>query len=302
MNNTESQTPINSFTLAELIDLAGEQRQGLMRECITASSDSQMQVFRFPCRINAFIIGVGTEGETSVSFNLHEFRLKKDSMFIFTPKNILQVNSQQYFKADVIAISPDFMRRINIDIKNMMPLFLKFVENPTLALTPEESRSMRGMIAQIERETRGPETHFSFDIVSGLIAATIYKVGDIMYHYLAEHPEGQNNSHNRAEEYFKQFTHLLGEHFREERSVGFYARQLCITPKYLTTLIKRISGQSVSEWIDNYVILEAKTLLKYSTMSIQEIAYYLNFPNQSFFGSYFKRNTGMSPSQYKAQN
>lgn len=302
MNNTESQTPINSFTLAELIDLAGEQRQGLMRECITASSDSQMQVFRFPCRIDAFIIGVGTEGETSVSFNLHEFRLKKDSMFIFTPKNILQVNSQQYFKADVIAISPDFMRRINIDIKNMMPLFLKFVENPTLALTPEESRSMRGMIAQIERETRGPETHFSFDIVSGLIAATIYKVGDIMYHSLAEHPEGQNNSHNRAEEYFKQFTHLLGEHFREERSVGFYARQLCITPKYLTTLIKRISGQSVSEWIDNYVILEAKTLLKYSTMSIQEIAYYLNFPNQSFFGSYFKRNTGMSPSQYKAQN
>lgn len=302
MNNTESQTPINSFTLAELIDLAGEQRQGLMRECITASSDSQMQVFRFPCRIDAFIIGVGTEGETSVSFNLHEFRLKKDSMFIFTPKNILQVNSQQYFKADVIAISSDFMRRINIDIKNMMPLFIKFVENPTLALTPEESRSMRGMIAQIERETRGPETHFSFDIVSGLIAATIYKVGDIMYHYLAEHPEGQNNSHNRAEEYFKQFTHLLGEHFREERSVGFYARQLCITPKYLTTLIKRISGQSVSEWIDNYVILEAKTLLKYSTMSIQEIAYYLNFPNQSFFGSYFKRNTGMSPSQYKAQN
>ena len=302
MNNTESQTPINSFTLAELIDLAGEQRQGLMRECITASSDSQMQVFRFPCRIDAFIIGVGTEGETSVSFNLHEFKLKKDSIFIFTPKNVLQVNSQQYFKADVIAISPDFMRRINIDIKNMMPLFLKFVENPALTLTPEESRSMRGMIAQIERETRGPETHFSFDIVSGLIAATIYKVGDIMYHYLAEHPEGQNNSHNRAEEYFKQFTHLLGEHFREERSVGFYARQLCITPKYLTTLIKRISGQSVSEWIDNYVIIEAKTLLKYSTMSIQEIAYYLNFPNQSFFGSYFKRNTGMSPSQYKAQN
>ena len=301
MNNTESQTPINSFTLAELIDLAGEQRQGLMRECITASSDSQMQVFRFPCRIDAFIIGVGTEGETSVSFNLHEFKLKKDSIFIFTPKNVLQVNSQQYFKADVIAISPDFMRRINIDIKNMMPLFLKFVENPALTLTPEESRSMRGMIAQIERETRGPETHFSFDIVSGLIAATIYKVGDIMYHYLAEHPEGQNNSHNRAEEYFKQFTHLLGEHFREERSVGFYARQLCITPKYLTTLIKRISGKSVSEWIDNYVILEAKTLLKYSNMSVQEIAYYLNFPNQSFFGSYFKRNTGMSPSQYKAK-
>ena len=302
MNNTESQTPINSFTLAELIDLAGEQRQGLMRECITASSDSQMQVFRFPCRIDAFIIGVGTEGETSVSFNLHEFRLKKDSMFIFTPKNILQVNSQQYFKADVIAISPDFMRRINIDTKRMMPLFLQFGSLPCMELTHAESQSLRSFISMVEQELKGSETDFSSEIIGGLIAATIYKVGDILTHYLTEHPEVDSPIHNRAEEYFRQFTELLGEHYKHERSVGFYARQLCITPKYLTTLIKRISGQSVSEWIDNYVILEAKTLLKYSTMSIQEIAYYLNFPNQSFFGSYFKRNTGMSPSQYKAQN
>ena len=81
--------------------------------------------------------------------------------------------------------------------------------------------------------------------------------------------------------------------------MGFYARQLCITPKYLTTLIKRISGLSVSEWIDNYVIIEAKTLLKYSTMSIQEIAYCLNFPNQSFFGKYFRSHTGMTPSAYR---
>ncbi|MFQ7503901.1 MAG: helix-turn-helix domain-containing protein, partial [Alistipes finegoldii] len=137
-----------------------------------------------------------------------------------------------------------------------------------------------------------------YDIINGLIAATIYKVGDVLYNYLSEHPEVQNPIHNRAEEYFKQFTHLLGEHYRTERSVGFYARQLCITPKYLTTLIKRISGLSVSEWIDNYVIIEAKTLLK--IIEIQEIAYYLN-PNQSFFGSYQAQH-GMSPSQYKAQN
>lgn len=302
MNRKNTETPINSFTLAELLDMAGDKRQGLMRECITASSESQMEIFRFPCRINAFIIGVGIEGETSVSLNLHEHRLKKDSMFIFTPKNILQVNSDEYFKADVIAVSTDFMRRINIDTKNMIPLFLQFAAKPSLTISSEESRSLRGFISQVERETRGPETHFSFDIVSGLIAATVYKIGDIMYNYLSEHPEMRNPSHNRAEEYFKQFTQLLGDHYRNERSVGFYARQLCITPKYLTTLIKRISGQSVSEWIDNYVILEAKTLLKFSDMSIQEIAYYLNFPNQSFFGSYFKRNTGMSPSQYKAQN
>ena len=302
MNQTNSEIPISSFTLNELITMAGgEKRPGIMGECIAANSASEMEIFRFPSRLNALIIGVGTEGETSLTSNLQEFRLKKDSLFIFSPKHILQVQSNNRFKAHLIVIAPDFLKRINIDTKRMMPLFLQFGSLPCMELTHAESQSLRSFISMVEQELKGSETDFSSEIIGGLIAATIYKVGDILTHYLTEHPEVDSPIHNRAEEYFRQFTELLGEHYKHERSVGFYARQLCITPKYLTTLIKRISGKSVSEWIDNYVILEAKTLLKYSNMSVQEIAYYLNFPNQSFFGSYFKRNAGMSPSQYKAK-
>lgn len=302
MNQTNSEMPISSFTLNELITMAGgEKRPGIMGECIAANSASEMEIFRFPSRLNALIIGVGTEGETSLTSNLQEFRLKKDSLFIFSPKHILQVQSNNRFKAHLIVIAPDFLKRINIATKRMMPLFLQFGSLPCMELTHAESQSLRSFISMVEQELKGSETDFSSEIIGGLIAATIYKVGDILTHYLTEHPEVDSPIHNRAEEYFRQFTELLGEHYKHERSVGFYARQLCITPKYLTTLIKRISGKSVSEWIDNYVILEAKTLLKYSNMSVQEIAYYLNFPNQSFFGSYFKRNAGMSPSQYKAK-
>lgn len=302
MNQTNSEMPISSFTLNELITMAGgEKRPGIMGECIAANSASEMEIFRFPSRLNALIIGVGTEGETSLTSNLQEFRLKKDSLFIFSPKHILQVQSNNRFKAHLIVIAPDFLKRINIDTKRMMPLFLQFDSLTCMELTQAESQSLRSFISMVEQELKGSETDFSSEIIGGLIAATIYKVGDILTHYLTEHPEVDSPIHNRAEEYFRQFTELLGEHYKHERSVGFYARQLCITPKYLTTLIKRISGKSVSEWIDNYVILEAKTLLKYSNMSVQEIAYYLNFPNQSFFGSYFKRNAGMSPSQYKAK-
>ncbi len=302
MNQTNSEMPISSFTLNELITMAGgEKRPGIMGECIAANSASEMEIFRFPSRLNALIIGVGTEGETSLTSNLQEFRLKKDSLFIFSPKHILQVQSNNRFKAHLIVIAPDFLKRINIDTKRMMPLFLQFGSLPCMELTHAESQSLRSFISMVEQELKGSETDFSSEIIGGLIAATIYKVGDILTHYLTEHPEVDSPIHNRAEEYFRQFTELLGEHYKHERSVGFYARQLCITPKYLTTLIKRISGKSVSEWIDNYVILEAKTLLKYSNMSVQEIAFYLNFPNQSFFGSYFKRNAGMSPSQYKAK-
>ena len=303
MNQTNSEMPISSFTLNELITMAGgEKRPGIMGECIAANSASEMEIFRFPSRLNALIIGVGTEGETSLTSNLQEFRLKKDSLFIFSPKHILQVQSNNRFKAHLIVIAPDFLKRINIDTKRMMPLFLQFGSLPCMELTHAESQSLRSFISMVEQELKGSETDFSSEIIGGLIAATIYKVGDILTHYLTEHPEVDSPIHNRAEEYFRQFTELLGEHYKHERSVGFYARQLCITPKYLTTLIKRISGKSVSEWIDNYVILEAKTLLKYSNMSVQEISYQLNFPNQSFFGCYFKRLTGMSPSQYKAQN
>ena len=302
MNQTNSEMPISSFTLNELITMAGgEKRPGIMGECIAANSASEMEIFRFPSRLNALIIGVGTEGETSLTSNLQEFRLKMDSLFIFSPKHILQVQSNNRFKAHLIVIAPDFLKRINIDTKRMMPLFLQLGSLPCMELTHAESQSLRSFISMVEQELKGSETDFSSEIIGGLIAATIYKVGDILTHYLTEHPEVDSPIHNRAEEYFRQFTELLGEHYKHERSVGFYARQLCITPKYLTTLIKRISGKSVSEWIDNYVILEAKTLLKYSNMSVQEIAYYLNFPNQSFFGSYFKRNAGMSPSQYKAK-
>ena len=302
MNQTNSEMPISSFTLNELITMAGgEKRPGIMGECIAANSASEMEIFRFPSRLNALIIGVGTEGETSLTSNLQEFRLKKDSLFIFSPKHILQVQSNNRFKAHLIVIAPDFLKRINIDTKRMMPLFLQFGSLPCMELTHAESQSLRSFISMVEQELKGSETDFSSEIIGGLIAATIYKVGDILTHYLTEHPEVDSPIHNRAEEYFRQFTELLGEHYKHERSVGFYARQLCITPKYLTTLIKRISGKSVSEWIDNYVILEAKTLLKYSNMSVQEIAYDRKFPTPSFVGSYFKRNAGMSPSQYKAK-
>ena len=70
--------------------------------------------------------------------------------------------------------------------------------------------------------------------------------------------------------------------------------------KIFSSVIKRVSGKTAGKWIDDYVILEAKTLLRYSPMSIQEVAFYLNFANASFFGKYFKHHTGMSPSEYKA--
>ena len=84
-----------------------------------------------------------------------------------------------------------------------------------------------------------------------------------------------------------------------ERNVKYYADILCISPKYLSTVIHRVSGKYATEWIDNYVILESKALLRGCGMSVKEVCHKLNFPNQSFFAKYFKHHTGLTPREYK---
>ena len=88
-------------------------------------------------------------------------------------------------------------------------------------------------------------------------------------------------------------------HFEKERSVSFYANQLNITPKYLSEAVKEIMGKTAGELIDEAVIMQAKVLLKTPDLNIGQVATVLNFPDQSFFGKFFKKHVGLSPNQYR---
>ena len=79
----------------------------------------------------------------------------------------------------------------------------------------------------------------------------------------------------------------------------WYSNEMCLTPKHLSEVVKNVSGRTAGQWITTFVLVETKTLLKNSTLSIKEIAQEMNFPNQSFLGKYFKNVTGMSPSDYR---
>ena len=111
--------------------------------------------------------------------------------------------------------------------------------------------------------------------------------------------ENSENPSNRTKVIFDKFMRLVMENYFEHRNVGFYADQLSLTPKYLSKIIKTASGRSAPEWIDSYVVLEAKNLLKYSGSTIKEIVFKLNFPNQSVFYKFFKAHTGMTPTEYR---
>jgi len=95
------------------------------------------------------------------------------------------------------------------------------------------------------------------------------------------------------------FLNLVQRNFKKERFLEFYASELDITPKHLSRTIKAQTGFTAVEWIERFIILEAKVMLKSSTMNVQQIADELNFPSQSFFGKYFKKHTGLSPKEFR---
>ncbi len=251
-------------------------------------------------RMKAFNVILCTDGMENGSVNLREVSINKGSLLMSFPGNVLKIESG-YPMATVrgIMLSQDLMRRMHVDVKNSMPLFMRLAYNPLISLTQKQQEDIERYIDLLENISDNDNLAHRDQIVSGLLASMFYRISDMYEQSVQITDEKERSVRNRREEYFAKFITLLSENFKRERTVGFYAEQMCVTPKYLSLLIKEFSGKSAAEWIDNYVITEAKTLLRYSTMSIQEVAYELSFSSQSFFGKYFKHLTGMSPSEYK---
>lgn len=124
---------------------------------------------------------------------------------------------------------------------------------------------------------------------------------EIYYNYQNNMIETHARFETRKEELANKYFNLLMDYYRENRGVAFYADKLCITPKYLSTIIKETSGKSAKDWILEYVILEVKALLKNTSLNIQEISIRTNFSNQSSLGRFFRKHTGMSLSEYRAK-
>ena len=103
----------------------------------------------------------------------------------------------------------------------------------------------------------------------------------------------------RSEVIVDRFIHLVNEHHLKEHYLAFYAQELEITPKYLSKLVREVTGRSAPDWIDSYLVLEAKNMLKFSDLAIKEIVFRLHFPDQSSFYKFFKLHTGMIPSEYR---
>ena len=140
---------------------------------------------------------------------------------------------------------------------------------------------------------------FQLQIIQGYLHALFFHIYGYYLQLSNQLEEKQATKASRQQELFNRFMEILQRDFRSEHNIKYYADQLCVTPRYLSRIINEVSGLFASDHIDNFLITEAKQLIRSRQYTILQISEMLHFTSQSFFGRYFKNHTGYTPIQYQ---
>lgn len=257
---------------------------------------SQLPIPMEPRRMGCKLFALCTQGKAQYSVDTVEYTVYANDMMIISEGQITDdVMLSRDFNGMGIIVSDDFFNEIVKDVHELSTLFLFTRANPVCHLTQQECDNIVDYFRMLKQKTDDLKHHFRRETVRSLLTTMIYDLSNIIFRMQTTVDRRQT----RGEAIFTQFLQLVELNFRHERRVSWYAKQLCISPKYLSEIIKQVSRRTPNDWIDNFVTLEIRVLLRNSTKSIKEIAQELNFPNQSFFGKFFKEHVGVSPSQYR---
>lgn len=259
-----------------------------------------------PLRIDGISWMLCFSGKLEFEINLSPITLTANCITVIPPGSMIEMKKIDPTDLDcyLLFVSTDFMHDINFDlnvINSTRPFNLgrHKATDHVIHITPDEAAGLREYFSLLHRNSSDDsDSLYTKSIARCLIAALTYKVLSLVTRMQKDTPDTKP-SRSRRTTYVSEFMRLVHEHHVRERSVAFYAGKLFISPKYLSLIIKETTGRSATEVIDSFVILEAKNLLRFSGKNIQQVAYELNFPNQSSFGKYFKHLTGMSPSEYQ---
>lgn len=261
------------------------------------------QPLAHPCRFDGYMLIYCISGHVRLNVNLNEYDLKENMIFFNLPGNLIRVNElvdtkQEDLHYVCIAMSKEFVGELRIDMNKLFTEGMSLLDNPSMEMTSAEQEVATKYLELIGK-VLSSDMAFRKESICTIMASVFYMLAGVWSRKL-ESQKVVPQTTSRSRMIFDQFIKLVSEYHTKYRNVGFYADKLCLTPKYLSKLIKDVSGRSAPDWIDSYVILEAKNLLKYSNVAIKEIVYTLNFPNQSVFYKFFKSRTGMTPSDYRS--
>ena len=265
------------------------------------TSDPAMDPFiaaPYPFKIQFSMIHLCLGGTMRVKHNLNEYELRKNSLLIVTPGSIGQcLEVSPDCRIILIAFSNDYI--ITEDNSEGALIIRKFLaQRSMLQLSDTQAQEFHAMYRAMRNKLQRSDFRFKHDILKGYLQVLYGEICQLMAPCVEQQDAIQGS---RKKQIFDRFIEELRQHYVTERSVGFYAGRLCLTPKYLSQVVHAVSGRHAGEWIRDYVILEAKALLKSGQYTVQQVADMLSFPNQSCFGVYFKKAVGCSPTAYKGQ-
>lgn len=266
-------------------------------------SEAVIRMLNYPVRFDGYILFFLKKGHFSLDINLNTYDIHENSLLVVVPGNIVKLSA---YKEDHIGdaellfalVSREFLSSIRFDFNKVFQDSIRVWKNPCITLQGEELNLAEDYF-NLTRKILSSRQDNKREITGSLLTSFIYVALSLWTQRLASAPPEESASSARVNQVFERFLALVTEYHNEQRGVAFYADKLCLTPKYLSKLVKMSSGRSAPDWIDSYVILEAKNLLKYSDKPIKEIVYLLHFPNQSVFYKFFKAHTGQTPSEYR---
>ena len=260
-----------------------------------------------PFLLEDYRLGVVKRGKMHSYINLQEYTIEANNIIFVCPGSIVEpIEMSDDFMLMGIGIPSDMFNLAHSG--NLPELFRRQSKQGVQHITDEQMQLLNHMFFLLweiahSQEVSAGNTNSSYQ--KGAEQEVVYNMlSTITHYYNILFTQEQNNTggHSSANDIFDRFLQLVNDHCQSERQLAFYAEKICITERYLGTVIRQTSGITAKEWIDKAVITSAKVKLRHSNLQIAEITEALHFPNPSFFCKYFKRLTGCTPQEYRKQS
>jgi len=263
----------------------------------------KLDFFTHPCRFDGILAYYCIKGSFTIEMNLLPIEIRERSFLLYIPGSIARcpdIDSLKDSECVIVAASRKLVDEAHIDFSRLYEDSIKLMSDPCISLSEDEFDICKNYFTLTESLLMSGQTGIR-ESISSLGASIFFYLGQVWRDRISKAKIEPVSSSLRTKLIFENFMKLVSEHHNEHHNVGFYAERLCLTPKYLSQVIRKISGKSAPDWIDSFIVQEAKGLLKYSDCDVKEIVYRLNFNSQSVFYRFFKAHTGLTPAEYRKQ-
>ena len=246
----------------------------------------------FPFKSNTVISIVVRSGSMACVVDMAVHRIDMQGMFIILPSQIVEkISFSDDFDGYCLLLSSAFLA--NMPMTNKIPLLANIKNHGFYAMDRQAFSALENYFKMAQGVLQNPNG-YKHEILTHLTIAYFYGLGS----YIHETATGSSLS-SRYDQITNRFLELVRENCHIHRDMGFYAGILCLSAKHVNLAVKSVTGENAMKWIERYTILNAKSMLKTSLLSVSEISDRLNFPAVSDFGKYFKKHTGYSPREFR---